>query len=475
MRLRASRLAGLACLAVLSASCLPLCPPLTPQCLAEDQKLDIMGDVRLRMRYIDSADTGAVFGTYNEELRRGFSFRDRLVLEAVYSLTDRIDAGGMVRVSNEGSEVLVAGPQYLSSEFGSAFIAYRTPSLGARLGYYDVFYTPLTLMRWDVDDDPEGGAGCGCPGTATVGGTLLGETLEELGPTLTFEGGQFSAAPLEAQAFALDGFLARARPAAAGSYQLLTYGARLDATKYLSQPSSLLDVNAIFVRSAEDKNSANLPPSAAPPFANTVFGLAWKVPIVKFLGVDGEWTLTRTSGEVRREGSGGIVSVTLTPTKTFEIVTSYLYLSPNWESYFRALSYNPDRQGVRVRIEASSGPLVLAAFAKYLRTVDRVPEQGNRHMVHPTASLRSYLQINPALDFGVGAIFAGSGVEDNGLSFDMLDKRYTLFGNLTLEFAEDAFLTLEERFVWNRVAVPTATQTDYDFSMLSLYVRSGIW
>jgi len=381
----------------------------------------------------------------------------------------------MVRVSNEGREVLLAGPQYPSSEFGSDFLAYRTPSLEARLGYYDVLYTPLTLMRWDIGDDPEGGEGCGCPSTATVGGTLLGETLEELGPTLTFEGGRFSASPLEAQAFALDGFLARARPAAAGSYQLLTYGARLDATKYLSQPSSLLDLDAIFVRSAEDKNSVNLPPSAAPPFANTVFALAWNVPIVKSLGVDGEWTLTRTSGEVKREGRGGIVSINLTPTKTLKIVASYLYLSPNWESYFRALSYNPDREGVRVRIEASSGPLLVTAFAKYLRSVDLAASEGYRHIAYPTASLRSYIRITPALDFGVGAIFAGSGAEHGGVTLDVEDKRYTLFGNLTLEFAEDAALTLEERFVWNRVAVPSATLTDYDFSMLSLYVRSGVW
>ena len=455
--------------------CLAAAFSLSLPCAALDDNLDITGEVRLRARYIDSADTGAVFGTYNEELRRGFSFKERLMLEVVYSLTQQIDAGGIVRVSNEGSEVLLAGPQYFSSEFGSAFVAYRTPSLGARLGYYDTYYTPLTLMRWDVNDDPEGGAGCGCPGTASVGGTLLGETLEELGPTLTFEGAQFSATPLEAQAFSIDGFLARARPASAGVRQLLTYGARLDVTRYLSQPSSLLDVSALVVRSAEDENSVNLPPPAAPPFANTVFGLTWKVPVAKYLSVDGEWTLSRTSGGTERHGNGGIVSVSLTPTRTLKIVTSYLYLSPNWESFFRALSYNPDREGIRVRVEASRGPLLVAAFAKYLRTVDRVEAQGNRHMVHPTASLRGYVQINPAIDVGVGAIFAADGVERDGLSFDLLDKRYTLFGNLTVEFAEDAAVVLEERLVWNRVKVPTPLQTDYDFSMLSLYVRSGIW
>jgi hypothetical protein len=152
--------------------------------------LELSGEVKLRLRLVDSYMESPVFGTYGEILNRGFSQRHRFIFEVTYPVATSITVGGKIRVSNEDEDILRSGPEYLSSKFGSAFVAYDTPTAQGRFGYYDVHYTPLSLMRWDVRDDPEGGGGgCAvCPGTPGVAGTILGESLEELGPALTFEG-----------------------------------------------------------------------------------------------------------------------------------------------------------------------------------------------------------------------------------------------------------------------------------------------
>lgn len=452
---------------------LSLLPLLPPTAYALDKELEITGDVRLRLRYNASSDSGSLVGTYGEGLKKGFSFRDRFLLEIAYPVADKVRVGGMVRVSNEGDSVLLAGPEYLSSEFGSAFVAYETPVMRARLGYYETSYSPLTLMRWDLDDDPEGGgAACGCPGAPSVAGAILGETLEELGPTLTFEGARVSLSPGET--FGFDAFLARPRPAG-NDYQLVTYGGRASAARYFSGAGSAFDLGLLAVRSEEDGSSiegSHL--LVGEPTTNTVLGLTWRAPLTKVLALDGEWTLTETSGGLERKGRGGILSLGIAPSKALAVSASYIYLSPNWDSYFRALSYSPDREGPRVTAEFTSGRVRVAGFAKCLRTIDPVSEEDARHRVYPTASLRCYLDVNPALDLGLGAILTGSDVDD-GWKLNAANKRLSLIGSLTFEFAKDSAVTLEERFISNRVEEASPTNRDYDISMLSLYVRSGIW
>ena len=483
------------CIALGAAAALSLV--LWASAYALDQGLDITGDVRLRLRHVDSADSGALSGTYGESLGEGYSLKHRFVLEAAYPLTDEVKVGGMIRVSNEGREVLLAGPDYLSSELGSAFIAYETPTLRSQLGYYSTSYTPLTLMRWDVEDDPEGGGGgCGCAGAPSVAGAILGETLEELGPALTFEGVRASVTP--GGTFGLDGFLARPRTADA-DYQMITTGGRASLTRYALRTSSFFDLGLVAVRSAEDENSLeSLHRAGVRPFKNTVCGITWSVPIVKALSLGGEWTLTKSAGDPRdlscvrtdgetvacadKQGKGGIVSLDLRPSKSIKAEASYLYLSPNWESYFRALSYNPNREGLRVRLEVARGPVVVAAFARYLRTIypalpsgSPAPAEDAKKMAHPTFSLRTYLKLSPALNLGLAGIYSGSGLEDDGPTLALDTKKITLVGTLAFEFARDARITIEERYVSNRIDSSNSTDHNYDVSLISLYVRAAIW
>jgi hypothetical protein len=454
-------------------------------CFAVSEDLEITGDVRWRLRHVDSSRSGALEGTYGEFLNRGFSEKHRFVLEVAYPVASAVRVGGMVRVSNEDEEVLQSGPEYLSSDFGSAFVEYRTPTVMSRLGYYSVGYTPLSLMRWDLGDDPEGGGGgcavCGGPGGA---GAILGETLEELGPDLTFEGIKLEAAPSEA--FGTSAFFARSG-IAHETYPVLTFGGRVGFKKYLKRTSSFLDIAAIVVRSQDDRTSTEGDPEVEPDttFQNVVYGVTWQIPLVRDVSLEGEWTLGRMESEdlgraemfrrrIETQGRGAMATISAKVDRNLSVDASYIYLSPNWDSYFRALSYNPNRRGMRVRLEYGDDKLLVALFAKYLETIEAVslnPGDPVETLVYPTLSARGYAEVMPNLNLGLAAVYSGKGIKDGNLTLDVEKQTLTWLGALTYEFGKDSSLTLEERYVQNR----RDTDPDYDVSMFSLYVRSAIW
>jgi hypothetical protein len=465
-----------ACLVSASVLILCLLASLPSYCLPDG--LELSGDVRLRLRLVDSAQESPVFGTYGEILNRGFSQKQRFILEATYPVAACVTVGGKVRVSNEDDDLLRSGPEYLSSKFGSAFVAYDTPAAQARLGYYDVHYTPLSLMRWDLRDDPEGGGGgCAvCPGTPGVAGTILGESLEELGPVLTFEGLRLVLSP--AEAVGCDGFFARSS-VLGETYDVLTYGGRVKLTRYLGHTSSLMDISILAVRSEEDKRSKEADLISHPkPFRNTVVGLAWSLPVLRWLELEGEWTYTDSQDQTDRlpdiAGNGTIAGLGAKLAGGLRAEASYIYLSPNWDSYFRALSYSYNRRGPRARLEYQQGPFLVALFGKYLTTIDPVKFRVDRPagtVAYPTLSARAYLTAAPGLNLGLATILSGEGLQEDGPSLDTDNRRTTLLGTITYEFGRASSVTLEERYVKHSFA----EDDDYSVSMLSLYVRAGIW
>jgi hypothetical protein len=406
------------------------------------------------------------------------------MLEVSHPVAKAIRVGGMIRVSNEDEEVLQSGPEYLSSDVGSAFIEYQTPTVMSRFGYYAIAYTPLSLMRWDLEDDPEGGGGgcavCGGPGGA---GAILGETLEELAPDITFEGVKAEVAPTET--FGTSAFFARST-IANEAYPVLTFGGRAGFKKYVKRTSSFLDVAAVIVRSQDDRKSSDNDGAIEPgstDFSNIAYGVTWHVPLVKELALTGEWTLGRTESEdlgrplsrrIEIQGRGAIASLSAKIDRALSVDASYIYLSPNWDSYFRALSYNPNRQGVRIRVEYGDDDLLVALFAKYLQTIDPASlNDGDpvETLVYPILSGRGYARVMPHLNIGLAAVYSGEGTKDGSLTLDVEKQRLTWLGTLTYEFGKDSSVTLEERYVQNVSDVGP----DYNVSMLSLYVRSAIW
>jgi hypothetical protein len=162
------------------------------------QRLEAHGIARVRWMSIDTTGTGAT-GAFGEAVEPGSTLRHRMELELVYSITPQLRAGGLVWLSNEGPAVLRSGPDYLSTAWGSAFVRCDAQSGGVRTslraGYYDAYFTPLTLMRWDKDDSPISGGqrvqGCGCSGQAGPAGFIRSESLERLEPKYRFEGGRW--------------------------------------------------------------------------------------------------------------------------------------------------------------------------------------------------------------------------------------------------------------------------------------------
>jgi peroxiredoxin len=178
--------------------------------LIKQQRFSVAGVGRVRWMNIDTTGVGATGGN-GEAIAPGTDFHHRLELQFLYQVTPKLTAGGLLWLSNEGEAVLRSGPDYLSSPWGSAFVRYDTrvngnaliPGLGPietslRAGYYDAFFTPLTLMRWDKDDSPISGGqklqGCGvCGGEAGMAGFMRSESLEKLAPQYMFEGARWDA------------------------------------------------------------------------------------------------------------------------------------------------------------------------------------------------------------------------------------------------------------------------------------------
>jgi peroxiredoxin len=368
----------------------------------EPSRFSYHGLQRIRFLGIDSRGSG-VSGLYGEPASPGNSVFYRLEVEASQRVARHLRVGGLLRISNEGARVLESGPEYFGSEWGSAFAEIDARRFEGRLGYFEIFMTPLTLMRWDWNDNPRvgGDAGCGCGAAA---GALLIQSLEELGPTLTFEGGVVS---YEAQDFDLRLFYAIPRRALTTSYGAFRAGAdqraryalelygfeakweRLDA-----RTGGLWKVGLHGVGSFENDRSvdfAALGYAAADPATSTrIVSLSSEAPLVKDAWLRGEiilwndWdvrgivTLEGTE-RVSRRGGGGLGGIVVETSDRFGLAVDYLRLDPDFSTPFSAFSYEANTEGPRVSIRA---PLPVDAanvsvFYKALREAD-VPVGADR-------------------------------------------------------------------------------------------------
>ena len=124
--------------------------------------LSVKGDSRIRFLGIDTRGNAPV-GPYGEAVTSGNHVQYRFTIEMSKRLGGHITLGALLRISNEGREVLEAGPDYYGSEWGSAYATAEYGRFRARVGYFTTHMTPLTLMRWDWRDNPRigGDAGCG--------------------------------------------------------------------------------------------------------------------------------------------------------------------------------------------------------------------------------------------------------------------------------------------------------------------------
>jgi peroxiredoxin len=359
--------------------------------------ISYQGLQRMRFLSIDSRGSSAV-GLYGEPVSPGNSLIYRLQVEVSKRLMKHLRAGGLLRISNEGKRVLDSGPQYLGAEWGSAFAEIEARRLRVRLGYYEIFMTPLTLMRWDWDDNPRvgGDAGCGCGATA---GAVLVESLEELGPTFTFEGAVASYYVSDFEARLFYAIPRRARETkystyASGAgerarYSLELYGFEGKWQRFDARTGSFWKAGVHALGSFEDNRSvdfAALRYLAADPWTSTrIVSVSSEAPLVRYARLRGELVLWNSADEegivttagteaVSHEGGGGIGGIVIEKSKRLGIALDYLRLDPDFFTPFAALSYEPNTEGPRVsgRVPLLGDLANLSVFYKKLREADSV-------------------------------------------------------------------------------------------------------
>jgi hypothetical protein len=363
------------------------------------------GDARMRFLGVDTSGDDPV-GAYGEEVSPGNDVQYRFMLGLSKRLGRMLEVGALLRLSNEGAEVLESGPDYLGSEWGSAYALVTVDRLRVRLGYYAIHMTPLTLMRWDWNDSPRigGDTGCGCGPAA---GTLLIESLEELGPSLTFEGAHISYGMPHAEIRAFYAIPRRARTTDYTSYRfsgesahysLEIYGAEARLQRRDGRTGRFWRAGLHFIGSCENKHTVDFRalgyPVSAFWYESMTLSASWEVPLLEFAALRGEWLVSNggeqhdpdaSAGEGTYEynGGGGTAGLLMEREGLYELTCDYLRTEPGFFSPFAALSYEPNREGVRAggSLYLLGGRTAVSVFYKRAREIDSYVQDGEKEQL----------------------------------------------------------------------------------------------
>ncbi len=459
-------------------------------------KIHLSGSGRMRWMHIDTTGTGAV-GSNGEPLEPGASLRHRVELELAYQISPSLVAGGLIRISNEGEAVLRSGPDYFSHENGSFFFRHTTggalPGLGMVRstltgGFYRVSLTPLTLMRWDQDDTPISGGqraqGCGvCGGDAGMAGFIRSESLEELGPDLTFEGARWAVTLWDrADILAL---YARPQtphtrdPLKCGEFDVedtyylqQLYGGRLGTQFTLPWSVSPLELSAVALLVDEDEDQplchGTLMQSA--PMRDRVLSGQVIMPMPGDITLEGEYATSHwwpdkdtdcgddcyTGGEalrveatheMRAPEDAQIMGVS-TKGLRGKVNLAYQRLESAFYSPYNALSYESNLQGFRGSARIDWGPAGVGFFYKHMKAIHEIrkpsfaPEQD---ATKTTASVWADAEIWPGGVVMLGAVQENRDLYEAGAITDRLGPASSdvLIVSFTQELAPDCVLMAE--------------------------------
>jgi len=329
------------------------------------------GDVRIRFLSADVTGEDAV-GPYGEEIQPGNELLRRINLRISRKVGRYITAGGLLRISNEDPRILQYGPEYFDNEWGSVFASFYSKGVSLRVGYYPIYMTPLTMMRWDWDDNPKtaGSSGCSTCGAGSSG--LFFRTLEELGPELYFEGGKFSYQNRHGELDLFYGIPRRARNlgpyeaiyrGTSAAYSLETYGASLRLQGRGSYPWRL---GFHFAGSREDERTVDTGELYGHPFEkydSQIYSVTARLPFTEGVSVGGEFVpLSRTEGDNldsdyqgnrTYDGWGGYGGIELKDIGGLNARFDYIYLKEDIMVPFMALSYLPGMAGFRASADYS--------------------------------------------------------------------------------------------------------------------------
>ncbi|MFA4947794.1 MAG: TlpA disulfide reductase family protein [Candidatus Krumholzibacteriia bacterium] len=464
--------------------------PISPGAPGEGKTFSYHGLHRIRLLAVDARGVDAT-GLYGEPVNPQRGVQYRLDVEASMRLAKGLRAGGLLRISNEGKKVLASGPDYLGSEWGSAFAEIEAAAFRVRIGYYDLSMTPFTLMRWDWDDSPRvgGDTGCGCGGPTA--GAILVESLEELGPDLTVEGALASYAAFDCEVRL---FYAIPRRAIETSYSAYRFGGE-ERARYSQEiagfewrwqrlderTGSFWKAGAHAIASFENRCSVDfygLDYLSEDPWISTrTLSFTAEAPLVRYARLRGEiiaWNDTDERGlmtagglaDVSRRGGGGRGGIAIEKPLGPSILVDYLCLARGFSTPYSALSYEENTEGIRASARAPllGDRITLSLFYKRLREAD----------VSPPATERKQISLSGAsLDLGLWrSLGAGLGWLEKEMWRDgeispARSSRRGIVGELRYEFEKIGAVRLRYERIDYTETVPDTTESGTD--MYSLY------
>jgi len=452
----------------------------------EISRIRIWGETKLRLRNTYS-DALRPIGSYGETLEKGQKLNHRMILEVEARINENLATGGMVRLSNENEIVFETGPERLSSDRGSVFVKYNPQHLKSIFGYYDIHFTPLTLMRWDLEDNPEAGgtSGCACPSES---GAITSESLEELGSDLTFEGGKINTGI--GDYMNVVALVARPRIAAEGeTYRQYLYGTNIKFLSYHKPSTSFrwLGVTAISIN--DDEMSVAEPLQILyNPIRNRIYSVDFNLPISLLppfskggkggiLLLKGEFALSETNWNLLSEseeneisqGYATILGMSIKYPHRMLMKASYLRMNPKYESFYNALSYTSNRHGFRIssNYEIVKDKLSIWVFYKRLRELESIIKS-EPELLKTLSTISFGTSITPIKKLLIRASYILQLTRRDGQA--SWGKIHNTTQNINIDFtynlARESSLTLKYQYINHRDKVNTAS--DYQANITSV-------
>jgi hypothetical protein len=125
-----------------------------------------------------------------------------------------------------------------------------------------------------------------------------------------------------------------------------------------------------------------------------ILSASLQIPIVRYLSARGEWIICNRAheyvienGEEKEntawEGGGGIAGLVVDWPRHFELKVDYVRIEPEFYSPFAAISYEPNRDGVRLstKVVIDRAHSAFAVFYKRLREVELGAPGGEREQM----------------------------------------------------------------------------------------------
>ena len=338
-------------------------------------------DGRWRLSNTDGSRSGDT-GLFGETLEPGAALIARWDLRAHWPVAPGIEFVPRLRLSNEDAATLQEGAEPWANRYGTASLLLRRGRLRAALGAFETCVAPLVLQRWDADDAPPlgGNVGCACGGAGPAG--VGPRSLEILGPNYSLEGmsiglserwfrarAELAVPRWEETSTASDPWIARSeshyrRVLTAGVIDLGAAG-REDPRTGLSAPWGVR-----LARVAIEDDRRTIDPSRATLPGREQDERSWSAWLALrprtdwLLEGEGAWW---TGDERVRESQTGRPEHERTEARAFRAGGGYertwarthlsarlhwIRTDPGFAPHYRALTYQADREGWRVRVGA---------------------------------------------------------------------------------------------------------------------------